>query len=505
MDSERTGNPSEGMTQGPRGREHAAMDDAAGEPPLFVDLDGTLIKSDLLIESFFALAMQDPWSLLLAPFWLLNGKANLKKKIAERVDLDPELLPFNPAFLDFLRDEAGKGRTLILATASDQRLARVVADHLGIFQDVLASDGRSNMAGERKLQAILGASAQGRFDYAGNSMVDLKIWPHAREAILVGPDSGVEEAARRLARVGQVFDNRRRGPLPYLKAMRVHQWLKNLLVFVPMLTTAHAWGSSAAIVQSLQAFVAFGLCASSVYLLNDLLDLPSDRAHPRKRMRPFAAGDIPLLHGLWLMPALLAGGLAVAATLPKMFIASLLAYLAIALAYSFHLKSYVLIDVLVLAVLYTLRVIGGAFAISSAPTFWLLAFSMCIFLSLSLVKRCSELITLARIDRPKASGRDYNANDLAYLTSMGTASGYMSVLVLALFINSPDVAARYAHLEVLWLLCPLVLYWVSRLWVKTGRGEMEDDPIIFTLKDRGSRYVIFTCILVVIAATGSLF
>ena len=492
------------MTQIPHERRAALEDDPAGQPPLFVDLDGTLIKSDLLIESFFVLALRDPRCLFLVPFWLLGGKAHLKEKIAARVDFDPSSLPYNSAFLDFLKNEAGKGRILFLATASDQRLARKVADHLGIFQAILASDGHSNMAGERKLQAILSASGQGCFDYAGNAMVDLKIWPHAREAILVGPDSGVEDAARRVAQVGQVFDKRKRGLLVYLKAMRVHQWLKNLLVFVPLLM-AHAWGSGAAVVQSLQAFLAFGLCASSVYLLNDLLDLSSDRAHPRKRSRPFAAGDIPLLHGLWLMPALLAAGLAVAASLPNLFILSLLAYLAITLAYSFHLKSYVLIDVMVLAGLYTLRVISGAFAINLFPTFWLLAFSMCIFLSLALVKRCSELISLAKIDRPKASGRDYNANDLGYLSSMGTASGYMSVLVLALFINSPEVAARYAHIEILWLLCPLVLYWVSRLWVKTGRGEMEDDPIVFTLKDRGSRFIIVASIAVVVVATGALF
>jgi 4-hydroxybenzoate polyprenyltransferase/phosphoserine phosphatase len=492
------------MTQVPHDRRNSEADDSERKPPLFVDLDGTLIKSDLLIESFFVLALKDPRCLLLMPFWLAGGKAHLKQKIAERVDLAAGLLPFNPAFLDFLRDEAGRGRTLILATASDQRLARQVADHLGIFQDVLASDGRSNMAGARKLQAILDATGQGRFDYAGNAAVDLKIWPHAREAILVGPDSGVEDAARRLAQVGQVFDQRKRGPLPYLKAMRVHQWLKNLLVFVPLLM-AHAWGNATAIVHSLLAFLAFGLCASSVYLLNDLLDLPSDRAHPRKRRRPFAAGDVPLLHGLWMMPALLVAGLAVAATLPKMFIVSLMAYLAITLAYSLYLKSYVLIDVMILAGLYTLRVICGAFAINTVPTFWLLAFSMCIFLSLALVKRCSELISLAKIDRLRASGRDYNASDLAYLSSMGTASGYLSVLVLALFINSPEVATRYAHLEVLWLLCPLVLYWMSRLWIKTGRGEMEDDPIVFTLKDRGSRFVIAVSIAVVVAATGALF
>lgn len=348
------------------------------------------------------------------------------------------------------------------------------------------------------------AVAQGHFDYAGNARVDLKIWPHARHAIVVNPESGVEDAARRTANVQHVFDNSIHSPLRYLKAMRVHQWIKNLLMFVPLLT-AHVWNDTTAVIHALLAFLAFGLCASSVYLLNDLLDLPSDRAHPRKRMRPFAAGDIPLLHGLWLMPVLLLAGIAVAATLPKLFLVSLLVYLAFTLAYSMYLKAYVLIDVMVLAGLYTLRVISGAFAIEVKTTFWLLAFSMCVFLSLALVKRCSELISLAKINRARASGRDYSVDDLSFLSSMGTASGYLSVLVLALFINSPEVAARYARVEILWLLCPLVLYWVSRLWMKTMRGEMDDDPIVFTLRDRGSRLVILAAVVVVVAATVKLF
>lgn len=492
------------MTRVPIGNQNAISNDSTNEPPLFVDLDGTLIKSDLLIESFFALAVKDRWSLFQVPYWLLKGKAHLKEQIAVRVELSPQLLPFNSDFLDFLRGEASRGRHLVLATASDRKLAHAVAGHLGIFQSVLASDGRSNMAGEFKLKAMQQAAARGRFDYAGNARVDLKIWPHARQAIVVNPESGVEDAARRTSNVQQVFDNASRSPLRYLKAMRVHQWLKNLLVFVPLLT-AHVWNDTTAILHALQAFLAFGLCASSVYLLNDLLDLPSDRAHPRKRMRPFAAGDIPLLHGLWLMPALLLAGIAVAATLPRLFLMSLFAYLAFTLAYSMYLKTYVLIDVMVLAGLYTLRVISGAFAIEVKATFWLLAFSMCVFLSLALVKRCSELISLAKINRSQATGRDYNIDDLSFLGSMGTASGYLSVLVLALFINSPDVAARYARVEILWLLCPLVLYWVSRLWMKTMRGEMDDDPIVFTLRDRGSRLVILASVVVVVVATVKLF
>ena len=489
------------MTYGRERRAHEA--DCGGlleGPPLFVDLDGTLIKSDLLLESFMALLAQDARSVFLVPFWLLRGKAYLKARIAERVELDASLLPYNLAFLRFLQDEERKGRVIILATASDRRLAQAVADHLGIFHRVLASDGSCNMSGRRKLQGILRTAGTGPFDYAGNARVDLKIWPHASDAILVNAGTGVEKAARKLARVSQVFEDREHGVLLYLNAMRVHQWLKNLLVFVPLLT-AHMWGSGTAIVHALLAFLAFGLCASGIYLLNDLVDLPSDRAHPRKRNRPFAAGNIPLIHGLWLVPALIAAGLTVAVALPPMFIFSLLAYLALTLAYTFHGKIYVLIDVIVLAGLYTLRVISGGFAINLMPTFWLLAFSMFLFLSLALVKRCSELISLGRIGRPDAAGRDYHAEDLAYLTSMGTASGYLAALVLAFFINDPNVAARYVHPEGLWLLCPLMLYWVSRLWLKTGRGVMNDDPIVFTLKDRGSRWVILACVAVIVVST----
>jgi len=472
----------------------------APEPPLFVDLDGTLIKGDLLVESFFVLARMSPLHALMAPIWLLRGKAYLKQRIAERVDLDPAELPYSQGFVEFLREQATRNRRLFLATASDISLARVVAAHLGFFSGVVASDGQWNMKGSRKLEAIAAAAEGGPFDYAGNGCVDLAVWSSARKAILVNPDRGVERAAAKITEVDRVFEDRRRGLRTYLKAMRVHQWLKNLLVFVPLLT-AHAWGDTSAIVRSLIAFFAFGLCASAIYLINDLLDLPADRSHPRKRNRPLAAGDLPLTRGLALVPVLLASGVGLATRLPNEFLASLLLYLAFSIAYAVHLKTYVLIDVMLLAVLYTLRVIGGAFAIEAPPSFWLLAFSMFIFLSLSLIKRCAELINLAVLGRLQAPGRDYHSHDIEFLASMGMASGYVAILVLALFISDTDVASHYNYPQGLWILCPLILYWISRLWLKTGRGEMHDDPIIFTLKDRGSRYVIAACVVVIVVST----
>jgi 4-hydroxybenzoate polyprenyltransferase len=343
------------------------------------------------------------------------------------------------------------------------------------------------------------ACGENQFDYAGNARVDLQIWPHARNAILVNPNPGVEAAARKLGRVQEVFQEGQRGVTPFIKAIRPHQWLKNVLIFVPLLT-AHAWLNPAAVWHTLLAFAAFSLCASSVYLVNDLLDLPSDRAHPRKRRRPLASGDLPPLHGALASIVLLTAGLSVAVLVSPLFTSITAGYLAITLAYSLQLKRYALMDVIVLAGLYTVRVIAGIAAIAVEPSFWLLSFSMFVFLSLALVKRCAELNTLLKAKRSEASGRGYRVADLEYLHMMGTASGYLSVLVLALYINSPEMRTQYSNPYYLWLLCPMVLYWISRIWLKTGRDEMHDDPLVFTMKDKGSLYVIGAMVVVTLLA-----
>jgi 4-hydroxybenzoate polyprenyltransferase len=333
------------------------------------------------------------------------------------------------------------------------------------------------------------------FDYAGNAGVDLKIWPHAREAILVAPHRGVEKAAQQHGNVKHVFSDRGAGPVTYLHAIRVHQWLKNLLLFVPILT-AHQWSEMLAISNALLAFAAFSLCASSVYLLNDLLDLPADRRHPGKRRRALAAGRIPLLNGALLMLLLLVMGIGIGYLLPGLFFGILLLYIAITLAYSLYLKSIAILDVIVLASLYTLRIIAGAAAINVALSFWLLAFSMFIFYSLALVKRCSELGTVNNMQGESSWGRSYLVSDMSTLYSMGIASGYISVLVLALFINSPDVMQRYHYPQGLWLLCPAIIFWVSHIWLKASRNEIHDDPLVFAITDRGSQLVVLACILI---------
>ena len=467
--------------------------------PLFVDLDGTLIKTDLLIESAFFLLKKQPWMLLFLLYWLVLGKARLKEEIAIRSVLDFSVLPLQKEFVEFLKNEAMKGRTLYLATASDRRLAEPLAKRLGIFKQVLASDGHRNLKGERKLEAILSCCNDSVFDYAGNARVDLAIWAKARRAIVVNPDIGVTAAARkRHYKIERVFDDRPPVVKTWIRALRMHQWAKNALLAVPVLT-AHAFSFSA-IEKIVVAFTAFGMVASATYLLNDLLDLVSDRHHPRKCKRPFAAGDMGLAFGIMAMVILFGAGFGLAAQLSGYFLFTLLAYLGLTISYSFYFKEIVLVDVLLLASLYTIRIVAGAYAIDVPLSSWLLGFSMFIFLSLALVKRCTELLAIQSISRESMNGRDYRVSDYPMLSAMGVAAGYISILVLALFISSPESVGKYTYPVLLWLLCPLMAYWVSRLWIKTSRGEMHDDPLVFSLKDQTSWIVFINMLMVTLVA-----
>lgn len=457
--------------------------------PLCVDLDGTLVRTDLLIESVFALLKQNILFLILLPLWLLKGKHHLKQQIADRVELDVGLLPYHEPFVDYLKQQRAAGRRLILATASNLKFAKAVADHLGLFDDVLASDEQTNLSGRQKLERLRSRFGDGNFDYAGNARADVPIWAHAGEVILVNPERGVRAAVERGGRTALIFDGGTGKFTLYLKAMRLEHWLKNILVFVP-LALAHQFHDPESLVRAGLAFLAFGLCASSVYLLNDLLDLPADREHPTKRHRPFAAGRISILYGTALIPGLLAASIAVAFLLPLEFVWVLGFYYVMTLAYSLRLKRAALVDVLVLAGLYTLRIIAGAAAVSVVLSFWLLAFSLFLFLSLALVKRYTELLALPEQGRDRAAGRGYYTVDLETLAHFGSSSAFMAVLVLAFYINSDAVKALYTRPEVLWLLCPLLIYLVSRIWLLARRNDLHQDPMVFAIRDRRSQWLV---------------
>lgn len=454
--------------------------------PLVVDLDGTLLNTDCLVEAIFAYLRANPLRVFLVVYWLLRGKAWLKARLAERMPLDVTTLPYNRALLDAIRSERTAGRPVWMATATHQSQADAIADHLGLFCGALGTSEANNLSRERKRDALVERFGVGGFDYAGNARDDLPIWAAANQAWVVNPEWGVARRASRVAEVAEVIRDQPPRLRSILRAMRLHQWAKNALIFVP-LATSHQVLDGQLLLAAGVAFLAFGLCASGVYLLNDLVDLRDDRQHPVKRLRPLASGALPVKWGALLAPGLVFAGLLAGLLLSPLFLLVLVGYLALTSLYSFYLKRLVLVDVITLAMLYTARIIAGAVACGLTLTFWILAFSVFIFLSLALVKRYTELAESDIREKETLSGRGYRAGDLQLLTALGAASGYLSVLVLALYIQDPGTAELYSRPALIWLACPILLYWVSRTWLLTHRGQMNDDPVVFALKDRASQ------------------
>lgn len=476
--------------------------DVAQEPvidlPLCVDLDGTLIRSDLLVESALALVAKNPLTVFAMVAWLLRGKAYLKHQIAMRVQVDPATLPYNQELLAWI-DGQRAARAVVLCTASDRALAEPVARHAGVFDDVVASDGATNLSGPDKARVLVERFGEKGFDYIGNAAVDIAVWKHARAALVVEHGHTLSGAAARVATVARRFEVHRGGWRSWARALRMHQWIKNILVFLPLLASHRVldWHATSTTVL---AFVCFGLCASSVYITNDLLDLQADRQHRRKRHRPFAAGTLPLVSGPVVAAMLLIAAFAMAWTVAHQFAAVLLGYYLLTTAYSLQLKRIMMLDVVVLATLYTSRILAGTAAIHSKPSFWLLAFSMFIFVSLAMVKRYVELLALQATDKVAASGRGYDVNDIPLIQSLGASSGYLAVLVLALYVDSTASMQLYEHPHYLWMLCPLLLYWISRTWAIAHRGSMHDDPVVFAVVDRTSQVIgVLAAIIVTLA------
>jgi len=470
----------------------------AETPPLVVDLDGTLVKTDLLWEGVLVLLKQEPWYAFVLPLWLMKGKAHFKRQVAQHVSLDVAVLPYRPQFLDYLREQHAQGRKLVLATGGDIEIARQVADHLKLFDVVLASDGETNLSGAAKRDRLVIEFGEKRFDYAGNGRHDLAVWAAARKAVLVNPSRRARSAAR-ISLVDRVFEEPRKGVADYLKPLRLEHWLKNILIFVPLLA-AHRFDEIGLLGKLLVAFCSFGCFASSGYLVNDLLDLPADRHHPTKRLRPFASGDLPLSYAFAMIPALTGLGCLLATTVSRPFLEVVLSYFALTLAYSFQLKKVVLLDVIVLAGLYTMRIMAGAAAIAIWPSHWLLAFSTFLFFSLALVKRYSELVIMRKVDGDHATARGYELDDGELIAAMGVASGFLAVLVLALYINSDKAQLLYGRYQLIWFLCPLLLYWIGRVWLIAHRGKMPDDPLVFAINDRTNRILVLLMLVLAVLA-----
>ena len=474
--------------------------DSRNDPiPLCVDLDGTLVNTDTLVESAVLLAKANPLYVFAMIFWLLSGKANLKEKIASRTKLDVITLPYNQPLLEWLHQQRDTGRSLVLVTAANHRIADAIGDHLQIFSRVIASTSQCNLGASRKRDELDRLFGQGFYDYVGNSRDDLKVWSSCRRAILVNASPALSAQASRSAEIEASFPRSSRQWRALISAMRPHQWSKNLLVFVSILL-AHKYTDVHLLSSTIIAFVSFCLCSSSVYLINDLLDLESDRQHSEKHRRPFASGRAPVILGILVIPVLLAASAALAWVAGILFLGVLVLYFGVTLGYSFYFKRLALLDVLILAILYTLRIIAGAAVAGAMPSVWLVSFSMFIFTSLAMAKRYAELKSLELDAGAWASGRGYHVNDLNILAQLGAASGYISTLVLALYIDSHDVIAIYHNQRMMWLLCPLLMYWIGRIWLVASRGQLHQDPVIFATRDRIS-YIVFGLGLLIVMAS----
>jgi len=471
--------------------------------PLVVDMDGTLLLTDTLHEGALALFRQHPLRGLRTLLALSGGKAAFKQHIAAQAQMDVVALPVNMPFLHWLQQEKSNGRTIILCTAADQRIATAVAARFDLFDEVIASDGQHNLKGHNKAACLVARFGEKGFDYAGNDASDLVVFRHARTAIVVNASARLKARAHTLDNAYPFPDDSRAnlGGKRWLKLLRLHQWKKNILLLAAPIA-GHLVFDPAIWPGLLLAFMAFSLAASCVYILNDLMDLDNDRHHPSKQYRPLACGQVSIVEGMALVPvlALASFGLAWWMGNPA-FMAWLLAYFVITSAYSFYLKRIMLLDCMVLAILYVLRVIAGAAVVGAAFSSWLLAFSLFLFLSLAFVKRYAELELKAVETSTPASplkGRGYRLDDISLIQTMGVVSGFMSSLVLALYLNSPDVQELYNAPQLLWLAIPVMIYWMAYVWMQAHRGHMHDDPVVFATRNPVSLAcgVVFVGILV---------
>lgn len=466
--------------------------------PLCVDLDGTLLRTDTLHEAYLQLLRRQPLRALALLRFIPKGKAVFKRRVTEAAALDPATLPVNEVFLDYLREQKTAGRALALYSAADHHLVEAIARFHGLFDHAEGSDGITNVAGPAKL-AVIRARYGDEFVYAGNAPVDLPIWCAARGTIVVSDSDRLASKAASMAPLEARFRPGGGRAAAWLKALRPHQWAKNLLLFVPVLL-AGPLASLTDYGEAALGFVIFGLLASAGYVVNDLFDLEADRRHRSKRHRPFAAGRLSIREGVLGVGVLLLSALVLLASMPVAFVPAALGYFGGTLAYSLALKREPMLDVLILAGLFTVRVLAGAMVLAVPVSIWLLSFSMFLFLSLALVKRYAELAELARVGAEDAiPGRGYGVIELAFLLALGSSTAVAAVVIFLIYlIDEKFPSGLYTEPYWLWLVFPLLLLWLMRLWRLTVQERMHEDPVFFALKDRASLLIgalVLACVL----------
>lgn len=468
---------------------------------LAVDLDETLTYTDTLYELLLIYIHKNPFNFFLIFFWLLKGKAFLKSKLSENVNIDVTLLPYNNELINFLKKEKKNNRKIILCTAANKKLANSIAKHLNLFDDVIASNEEINNLGKiKKLKLIKKFGFKG-YDYAGNSVDDLEVWSGAHQSIIVNSNKSIEEKAIYISPKNIIFSKRKLKLFDWFNIFRIHQWLKNLLLFVPIIA-AHKLNHFESLITLIFAFFSFSLCASAVYIINDLFDLQSDRKHPRKKYRPLAESKISIKFAILLIFALILFSFIIGLLINKHFIYYLSIYLIMTSVYSMVLKRIKYIDCLILALLYNFRIVVGAAAVNISLSPWLFTFSIFIFLSLAFVKRYAELLVYAKLGTSKKIyGRSYIIKDSFFIQILGLSFSYISIAILALYLNSETVVILYSKPKILWIIVGLMFFWVNWVWIKTRKGEMNDDPIFFIIKDKTSVMISIIISLVFLFAT----
>ena len=465
---------------------------------LVINLDGTLVKSDMLYETFWSAFEKNLFIPLISICKLFFGKSHIKNFLANNANFDVETLPYNKIVIDYIQRHKSQGGKVALVSSSAELVALKISKHINLFDEVYASSKQIKLNGINKALFLNQRYGIRKYDYLGNSLEDIQIWKYSNKAITIDASRYLEKKCYEINQ--KCFhlksENRVNDIKAFFIAIRPYQWLKNILIFLPIIAAHNI--NNIVILDAILAFISFSFTASSVYLINDLLDLKSDRNHPHKNKRPFASGDLPMQMGHILGLATLLLGIICALKLGLNFLSVLFLYFLITIFYSIYFKKRTIIDIFILSLLYTIRIIGGGVATNIDVSFWLLAFAIFIFLSLAAIKRQSELVDLLKRGKSEIVGRGYNVQDLNFISSFALSAGLLSNLVLILYINSPKVFSLYPNPEFLWFSCFLFLFWIVRICFKTNRGEMNYDPIIFSIKDNISISIFVLIVIFVI-------
>jgi 4-hydroxybenzoate polyprenyltransferase len=454
--------------------------------PLVTDLDGSLIKIDSIFESTILCIKSNIFNIFLIPFLILKGKNHFKNFVTDHSALDPSLFPYNPEVINLLKENKAKGRRIVLSTATTENIAKSVSEHLNIFDKVIFSSRDHNNRANNKAQKLEELYGLKGYDYIGDSIADLPIFESCRKYYLINAPISLKNKAYKLNQNLIIInsDEKQNSFANIVKELRIYQWIKNILIFLPFLL-AHDLQNFNSIFNNIIGFVSFSFIASFVYIINDLMDLDSDRKHDKKKNRPLASGNLnPILAFNVSLALFIIGWVLSLCFLPEKFSLLLLIYFLLTTLYSFYLKKIILIDIIVLSLLYTIRLIAGGITSNVEISKWLIAFSVFLFLSLAVIKRYQELYSLRNSKISKTEGRGYQTNDLSFLLSLGITSGYLSTLVFMLYIFSPEITRLYSKPELLLPVGLVLLLWISRMWLLTFRGEMHNDPIVFTAKDK---------------------